>query len=89
MVSTPTLERADVELSWWEEELFHEDAKCEFTHVKTVCSVEVTHILTGCQPAIRGCDTAAKATLEYKERPTSVCDACGRPAADCWAVRPI
>jgi hypothetical protein len=71
-----------------DETILDEEPGCQFKHRRVACSVDVTHVVTGCAGPILACTNSA----EYKKRQirerTTFCR-CGKPAEDCWAVVPV
>jgi hypothetical protein len=64
--------------------------KCEFEHVKTVCSQSVTHRVVWCSGAFNACANAAQLQLDKlaKHGTVAKCRVCKRPASECWRIFP-
>jgi hypothetical protein len=79
-MSTDTLELIDLE------NLLDDDLPCEFQHVKTPCSEEVTHRIHACNVTANICFNAAKVQFERMAKAKLECDQCGRLVTECWRI---
>jgi len=68
------------------EAMLNDEVGCESLHPDSVCSVEVTHRLQGCEDGKVVCRNAAKAS-EYRIHNTDIkCSDCMRLARSCWLI---
>jgi hypothetical protein len=82
---TAVLDRPTVETI--DETTLKGEPACEFKHVGSICSVEVTHAMSNCRGHRPVCDVAAqKSHFRLKGFESSDRCACGSPILDCWRI---
>lgn len=69
------------------EELWVVELPCEFEHVKSTCSIEVTHRIIDCETDVNICENAARfqdAAMEVRGQ--NPCSKCNHPISECWRI---
>lgn len=72
-----------------DESILDDECGCGFNHRRSVCTIEVTHIIVSCVSSTLVCTSAAKWQAEKVPLSGNLCRACSRPADLCWKIRPI